>query len=49
MDTVEGFLEISEVDMELGVPLHTLFDDVTKGEYLIDATSSPAKTDLLFS
>ena len=28
--------------MELGVQLHTLFDDVTKGEYLIDATSAPA-------
>ena len=29
--------------MELGVPLDTVFDDVTKGEYLIDATSAPAK------
>ena len=43
MDTVEGFFNVYEVNVQSSLPFSARFSDVSRGKYMSNASSSTSK------
>ena len=48
MDAVEGLFKVNEVDVELSLPLSTLFYNISEYENLVSTSRSLAESCLFF-
>ena len=49
VDAIKCLLEVDEIDIQGHIPLDALLNDVAECKYVVDTSSAPSKTGLLFT